>query len=158
MAADAPCLALAIETHSQEETGLLGQKVAALLPRGSVVALRGELATGKTCFVRGMAAHFAKSETIHSPTFTLINEYGEAPKLYHVDLFRVAGPGEAAELGLAEIFGSEDVCAIEWADRAETLLPSRRLDVYLEHAGHDRRLIRLHDHGILPQNWQKTLL
>ena len=92
-------------TRSQEETERLGAMLASLLPPGAVVALRGELASGKTCFVRGMAAGLAGDKElagrVHSPTFTLVNQYGDSPTLYHVDLYRLSGPEEVAGLGHA---------------------------------------------------------
>jgi len=142
-----------VVTRSADETETLGRALAAMLPAGSIVALRGELATGKTCLVRGMARLFAEDELVHSPTFTLVNEYGHAPSLIHMDLYRLAGAGEIADLGYAELFDSENICAIEWAERAEALLPRRRLDVYLEHLGGDARRIRFEDHGIMPDGW-----
>jgi tRNA threonylcarbamoyladenosine biosynthesis protein TsaE len=142
-----------VETRSAEETEDLGARLAALLPTGTVVALRGDLATGKTCLVRGMASYFAKGTAIHSPTFTLVNEYGDAHKLYHLDLYRLGGAEEVADLGYEELFEPDGVCVVEWAERAERLLPPRRLDVTLEHAGEDRRQLHFIDHGVLPSDW-----
>ncbi|MGI6460522.1 MAG: tRNA (adenosine(37)-N6)-threonylcarbamoyltransferase complex ATPase subunit type 1 TsaE [Candidatus Hydrogenedentales bacterium] len=104
-----------IESASPETTRRLGAALAALLPQGAVVALRGDLATGKTCLVSGMATHFTVADYVHSPTFTLVNQYGEEPALMHVDLYRLSGPDEVADLGYAELFDSEDVCVVEWA-------------------------------------------
>lgn len=121
-----------------------------------VVALRGELASGKTCFVRGMASCYGPTG-VHSPTFTLVNEYGDAPKLYHLDLYRLSGPREVEDLGCTELFESGELCAIEWADRAETLLPDRRVDVTFEHAGDDLRRITVSNRGVLPDDWKFRL-
>ena len=142
-----------METASPEETERLGQVIAAILPRG-VVALRGDLAAGKTCFVRGMAQYFGASPAVHSPTFTLINEYGEERKLVHFDLYRLRGAYEVEDLGTTELFESEALCAVEWADRAESLLPAERLDVLFEHAGEDRRTVSFVNRGILPEGWR----
>ena len=144
-------------TQSPEETEALGRALASLLPQGAVVALYGDLATGKTCLVRGLAAHFAVDAPVHSPTFTLVNEYGADPKLYHMDLYRLNGPAEIVDLGYEEYFDSDDVCVVEWADRAEGLLPTKRLDVYLEHAGADHRTLTFADHGVLPSGWADAL-
>ena len=146
-----------IDTASPEDTRRLGAALAQLLPRGAVVALRGDLATGKTCLVSGMAEHFAETDYVHSPTFTLVNQYGENPALLHVDLYRLGGPDEVADLGYAELFDSEDICVVEWAERAEVLLPERRLDVQLEHAGRDRRRLTFHDRGLLGEGWKERL-
>ncbi|GMU91860.1 MAG: tRNA threonylcarbamoyladenosine biosynthesis protein TsaE [Candidatus Hydrogenedentota bacterium] len=143
------------QTRSPEETERLGRALA-LATASGVVALRGELASGKTCFVHGMASCYSASG-VHSPTFTLVNEYGDGPKLYHLDLYRLSGPREVEDLGCAELFESGELCAIEWADRAETLLPDCRVDVTFEHAGDDRRRISVSNRGLLPEDWKSRL-
>lgn len=145
-----------IWTHSPEETEQLGLALAPLLPKGAVVALRGDLAAGKTCLVRGMAAYFAEGVAIHSPTFTLVNEYGNSRRLYHLDLYRLCTE-EVADLGYEELFESDGVTVVEWAERAEPLLPSRRLDVYLTHGGGDTRCLEFEDSGIMLHGWQSAL-
>lgn len=145
-----------IETASPGETERLGGTIAAIMPRG-VVALRGDLASGKTCFVRGMAQHFEASRAVHSPTFTLINEYGLDRKLYHFDLYRLNGPYEVEDLGAAELFASDALCAVEWADRAEPLLPARRVDVLFEHLGNDRRRVTFTNRELLAKGWCNKL-
>lgn len=148
---------LVLVTHSPDETERLGALLATLLPAGGTVALRGELAAGKTCFVRGMARAFAGDSAIHSPTFTLVNEYGEDRRLYHMDLYRLGSVEEVAELGCEELFESEGLCAVEWAERAEPLLPARRVDVFFEHAGEDQRRVTIQDRGLLPTGWQDAV-
>ena len=144
-------------TVSAEETEELGKALAALLPRGSVLALRGDLATGKTCLVRGMARHFAAGAPVHSPTFTLVNQYGADPALYHLDLYRLGGPEEVADLGYEELFDPDGICVVEWAERADGLFPATRIDIDLAHAGGDRRKLRIVNHGLLPAGWQDCL-
>lgn len=148
---------LVIETESAEETERVGTLLASLLPQGTVVALRGELAAGKTCLIRGMATYFAPGALVTSPTFTLVNEYGLAIKFYHMDLYRLTDVREIADLGYEELFDPDGVCAVEWAERAEPLLPDRRVDITLEHAGEDRRRIRVENLGVLPEGWQARI-
>lgn len=145
------------ETHSPEETERLGYVLGSIVPNGTVLALRGDLASGKTCFVRGMAQRFAGNEVVSSPTFTIVNEYGDNPRLYHVDLYRLAGPEELADLGYEELFEPDGVCAIEWAERAEPLLPERRIEITFELAEDDPdgRLISIADPGILAPDWAR---
>ena len=145
------------ETQSPRETEMLGAGLAALLPGGSVVALRGPLAAGKTCFVRGMASALAVRSHVHSPTFTIVNEYGGTPNLIHVDLYRLFNTQEVLDLGPEDLFDPVGICAVEWAERAEPLLPVKRVDVVFEHAGADRRCIRVVNHGLLPEGWQDRL-
>lgn len=151
------CSSLDLITQSPGETEALGRTLAALIPRGAVVGLYGGLATGKTCLVRGMASCLTQGSGVHSPTFTLVNQYGRDPILYHVDLYRLAGPGELADLGYEELFDSDGVCAVEWAERANGLLPPHRLDIFLKHGGGDRRRIRIRDRGVLPKGWAARL-
>ncbi len=145
------------ETHSAIETETLGRALARELPKGSVVALFGDLATGKTCLVRGMASHFAAGQPTHSPTFTLVNEYGTSDKLYHLDLYRLDGPEMLADLGYEELFDSEGVCAVEWAERAGPLLPGQCVTIHLEHGGGDRRCILIEEEGLLPEGWRERI-
>ena len=146
-----------LDTDAPEQTEALGHRLGALLSHGAVVALRGELAAGKTCLVRGLASHFATGELVSSPTFTIVNQYGESPKLYHVDLYRLSGPAELADLGYEELFDPDGVCVIEWAERAGDLLPERRLEVLLEHGGGDCRKITIRDLDVLSEGWEGML-
>lgn len=147
--------ALRVETNSPGETEELGALLSGVLPMGAFVALRGELGTGKTCLVRGMSRRYATGEIVSSPTYTIVNEYGGGPKLYHVDLYRLAGPEEVVDLGYEEFFEPSDgICVVEWADRVEGLLPEKRLDVKLEHGGGDRRILVLENRGVLEGDWR----
>jgi tRNA threonylcarbamoyladenosine biosynthesis protein TsaE len=148
---------LELITRTPEATELLGSALAGLLPDGVVVALFGDLATGKTCLVRGMAAHYAGGAPVHSPTFTLVNQYGVDPALFHLDLYRLGGPEELADLGYEELFEPDGVCVVEWAERAGVLLPQKRLDVRLFHAGGDARKLVFDDRGVMPGGWEQAL-
>lgn len=142
---------------SPEDTERFGEALARLASPGTVFALRGELASGKTCLVRGMARHLAAGQATHSPTFTLVNEYGAGPDLYHLDLYRLSGPEELADLGYEELFGGSAMCAVEWADRAEILLPPQRVDVTLGHVAGDQRRIECVNRGVLRTGWAEAL-
>ncbi|HPO15501.1 MAG TPA: tRNA (adenosine(37)-N6)-threonylcarbamoyltransferase complex ATPase subunit type 1 TsaE [Candidatus Hydrogenedentes bacterium] len=148
---------LALETHAPEETERLGHVLMQLLPQGSVVALFGDLATGKTCFVRGMAARFSGEHPVHSPTFTLVNEYGHSNKLYHLDLYRLSGPEELLDLDYEDFFDSDGICVIEWAERAGALLPKRCVHIEFEHGGGDTRKITITNSGVLSEHWPERL-
>jgi tRNA threonylcarbamoyladenosine biosynthesis protein TsaE len=136
-------------TGSEAETANVGRKLANTLRAGAVVLLSGELGSGKTAFVRGLAEGLGiPPEYVSSPTFTLIQEYrgGRLP-LFHVDLYRLEDPREIDDLGLDEI-ACDGVLAIEWAEKLTEnarLRPSRYADaiaVRIEHGdGDTRRLI-----------------
>lgn len=146
-----------ITTHAPESTEALGEALATILPPGAVLALFGDLATGKTCLTRGMTRHFAGVSIVHSPTFTLVNEYGQDRVLYHIDLYRLGCEEELLTLGYEDFIESNGVCVIEWADRAPRFLPAQRVDIYLEHAGGDGRAIRIENRKTLPVGWQQSL-
>ncbi len=121
-----------VETHSPEETWELAAELAGELGPGTVIALHGDLGAGKTCFVQGYAAALGIDEPVTSPTYTLIGEYQGRLPLHHIDLYRISGPEEALGLGLEEYFDAGGIVAIEWAERAEGLLPPGLLHIRIE--------------------------
>ena len=143
---------------SAEQTEALGFTLAEFVPLGALVALRGELASGKTCFTRGLARRLAPSSRVTSPTFTLVNEYGVDPPLFHADFYRLDTIDDVRALGDEEIFAPErGISVVEWADRAEDLLPDARIDVVFEHVGDDHRRIIIHAGIPLGPRWQDAL-
>ena len=149
---------ITIETAAPEQTEAIGRLLADVLPAGTLVALYGDLATGKTCLVRGMAAHLGGGAPVHSPTFTLVNQYGDERPLYHLDLYRLGGPDMLADLGYEEIFDGAGLCVVEWAERADGLLPAAHLAIHLRHGGGDLRNLTFDPHGIeLPRDFEGRL-
>lgn len=118
-----------VETHSPEETWQLAARLADELKPGTVIALHGDLGAGKTCFIQGYAAGLGIDEPVTSPTYTLIGEYQGRLPLHHIDLYRLSGPEEVLGLGLEEYFDVNGITAIEWAERAEGLLPPDLLHI-----------------------------
>ena len=121
-----------VESRSPEETWKLAAELADELGPGTVLALHGELGAGKTCFIQGLAAALGVTEPVTSPTYTLIGEYQGRLPLHHIDLYRLSGPDEALGLGLEEYFDASGITAIEWAERAEGLLPPDLLHIRIE--------------------------
>ena len=150
-------------TRTPQETRALGARLAARLGPGGMIAFRGDLGTGKTCMIQGVCAGLGVDDTVNSPTFILINEYlghlaadraaqddpalppnhdRSAPvTIQHFDLYRLADAAELIDLGAEEIFSSDAICLVEWAERGEVLLPLPRWDVQLSHRGGDEREI-----------------
>ena len=113
-----------IVTKSAVETQALAAALAVEMPPGTVLCLHGDLGAGKTCFVQGMARALGVRRPVGSPTFTLINEYKGQKPLAHIDLYRIRGAGDAFGLGLDDyLIHYDGIVAIEWAERAEDLLP-----------------------------------
>jgi tRNA threonylcarbamoyladenosine biosynthesis protein TsaE len=131
----------ALRTSSEEETSAAGRSLAASLRAGDVVLIAGPLGAGKTAFVRGLAEGLgADPDGVTSPTFTLLQQYGGTPELYHADLYRVT-PVEVADLGLEEA-GLDGVLAVEWPDRWEAR-PAAAYWVTIEDRGGDERDITI---------------
>lgn len=116
--------------------------LAAAFRGGEVVLLSGELGSGKTAFVRGMARGLGSDPgEVASPTFVLLTAYPGTLTLHHADLYRLRGDGEDLELGLEELPGPGGVLAVEWAERLSDVPWTRVWRVQLEHAGEDQRRI-----------------
>lgn len=114
---------LKLTTKSPEQTQKLGYLIGKRLKAGDVVALFGDLGSGKTCLIQGIAkALQVKEGAVNSPTFTLINEYQGNIPVYHIDLYRIRKAEELSDLGLEEYLYSHGLCAVEWADRIEEFL------------------------------------
>jgi tRNA threonylcarbamoyladenosine biosynthesis protein TsaE len=112
------------------------------LQGGEVLALYGEVGTGKTAFVRGIAAGLgAGPRSVSSPTFVLIHEYHGRLPLAHADLYRLESPQTLPHLGLEEYFDGRTVVAIEWAERAMGEIPIDRIDIRFTHESHTERTI-----------------
>lgn len=118
-------------TTSPRETEALGEYLGTLAAKGDVFCLYGDLGAGKTCLARGVARGLGVEEPVTSPTFTLINEYRGRLPLYHMDAYRLSGPGDMEDLGYEEYFYGDGVTLLEWAGRVENILPDERLDIYI---------------------------
>ena len=135
-------------TTTPDETEALGEAIGRAAQPGDVVALWGELGSGKTTLVRGLARGLGiPDRAVTSPTFVIVHEHegGRIP-LFHVDLYRLA-PGDAPSTGWDEVLTYGGLTAIEWPDRVLRWLPADRIDVRLRHVGGDDREIRIEATG-----------
>jgi tRNA threonylcarbamoyladenosine biosynthesis protein TsaE len=134
-------MGIEIKTYSPDETAHLGEAMGRGADGGLVLALTGELGSGKTKLTQGIAKGLGVPEDLQvtSPTFTLINEYPGRLCLYHFDLYRISGADELIDLGYEEYFYGDGVVVIEWAERAKDLLPPGRVDVGISILGEDIR-------------------
>jgi tRNA threonylcarbamoyladenosine biosynthesis protein TsaE len=138
-------------SRSAEATEALGALLGSRLSPGSLVALHGELGSGKTCFVRGLARGLGVEGDVASPTYTLMHHHPGPIPLYHLDAW-MQGRGEAfLEDGGAEWLHAGGVAAVEWAERVAAWLVGPRLAVTLEHAGPSERRVHLTAVGAIGQ-------
>ena len=133
------------------ETELLGEKIADRLKKGTVIALIGELGTGKTAMTKAIAKGLGITENVNSPTFTLVQEYysGKLP-FFHFDVYRVDAIDELDVIDFNEYFYSDGICVVEWADLIEEELPDEAIRVFIEYAKEeDSRIIKIEDPGAI---------
>lgn len=118
---------------SEKETERIGEAIGRAAEPGTVVALIGDLGTGKTTLTKSIARGLGVTETVTSPTFNIIREYksGRIP-LYHFDVYRIGDPDEMFELGYEEYFYGDGICVVEWADIIEELLPEDAVIIRIE--------------------------
>lgn len=132
----------AVRSSSPEQTAAFARRLVRRLAPGTVLALVGPLGAGKTAFVKGLAAGLGlPAREAVSPTFTLVHEHAGPVPLFHADLYRLAGPHEAAELGLEDYAERGGILAVEWAERAAGLLPADTVTVRFEVTGPRSRTI-----------------
>ena len=111
-------MSVEIISHSPAETEALGERWGRAAERGLVLALSGDLGAGKTQFVKGLARGLGVPTQVHSPTFTLVNEYGGGRlKLFHLDLYRLETAAQILSAGIEEFLRPDGVAVIEWAER-----------------------------------------
>lgn len=142
-----------IITKSAAQTQKLGQEIGRDLKPPAVVALYGELGSGKTTFIQGVARGLGIKKRIISPTFVFIRQYEISSRgsqlwghgnFYHIDLYRIEKLGDAKGLGLEEIFADPDgIVAIEWAEKIKEILPKKRMDILFEYISENERKVRI---------------
>lgn len=115
-------------SHGADQTRRLGMRLGALLKLGNLICLQGDLGSGKTTFVQGIAAGWGSLDQVSSPTFQLVNEYRRADntRLFHLDSYRITSVMEAEELDLDAMLTAGSVL-IEWPEMMQELLPAERL-------------------------------
>jgi tRNA threonylcarbamoyladenosine biosynthesis protein TsaE len=149
-----------ITTRSVDETQKLGKIIGTAVTGGTVLALTGDLGSGKTAFVQGLARGLEVPDDyyITSPSYTLINEYPGRHPLFHVDLYRISDPMDMEDIGLCEILHNSGIVAIEWADRIENKLLSGSINIHFELTGDNTRNICITAYDLKNANLLKNIL
>jgi len=133
-----------IITKSAQQTQKLGEKIGRDLKPPVFIALYGELGSGKTTFIQGLAKGLGIKKRITSPTFVFIKKY--QPNFYHIDLYRIEQTKEVKSLDLEEIFSEpKAVIAIEWAKKIKEILPKKRIDIWFNYLNNNKRRILIKD-------------
>jgi tRNA threonylcarbamoyladenosine biosynthesis protein TsaE len=124
---------LELKSHSPEQTQLLGSYLGELAQRADIFLLVGELGTGKTCLVQGIASGLNVKEYVFSPSFVILREYHGRLPLYHIDFYRLDHIEEIADLGLEEYFYGDGVCVVEWVEKGLRVVPRDNLLITIQY-------------------------
>jgi tRNA threonylcarbamoyladenosine biosynthesis protein TsaE len=139
-------------TKNFEETRELGEKIVRKLNDTNILALYGNLGSGKTTFTQGLAKGLGIDQKIISPTFIIVRKYElgsnnqnlRFKNFYHIDLYRIADEGDIKSLGLEEILDDKsNIVAIEWPEKIENILPNKIMRLYFEYLENDKREIKI---------------
>jgi len=134
---------LTVVSNSERETEALGERYAAGLQGGAVIAMYGDLGAGKTAFVRGMARGMGLDCRVNSPTFTIVNEYLGERELIHFDMYRLSSADELFDIGWEDYISRGAVCAVEWSENVEDAFYGDEYVVTIEKLGDSERRITI---------------
>jgi len=155
---------VSVTSSSPEETFALGEALSVLLKKGDIVALKGPLGAGKTCFVKGIARGLGVKEDVTSPTYTIVSEYEASPPpieqagaetaalkspavIYHIDAYRLRGNDDFTAIGGEDIIFADGISLIEWSERIEDFIPAKAIRVDIAISEDGKRLIRMYRLG-----------
>lgn len=128
-------------TNSSKQTKIVGSDFAKVLKKGDIVCLYGDLGSGKTTFIQGLAQGLGIKQSIISPTFIIIRTY-PSKNFYHIDLYRINNKRDIEGLGLEEVLSnSSNIVVIEWAQNLKSFLPEKRIDIKLSYEKENTRKI-----------------
>ena len=130
-------------TNYAEATVNSGEQFAGFIEKGDVFAFIGELASGKTTFIKGILKGLEYKKPVTSPTFTLVNEYDAKFPVIHIDCYREDELERWIKLGMNDYLSEENVVIIEWADKMQSLLPDNTIQVHFSHNNINSREIML---------------
>lgn len=144
-----PPHAMEFISRSPEQTRRAGMRLGELLQNGDVVGLVGELGSGKTTLMQGIAAGWGSLDVVTSPTFVLVNVYRHpnSKRLYHLDAYRLSGAAEVIDLDIEALLETGPL-VVEWAERVWGALPADHLQVVMRTVGENQRDMIISAHGL----------
>ena len=132
-------------TESAESTKKIAKEFAKQISKGDFIAFYGNLGSGKTTFIQGLAQGLGIKRRIISPTFIIVRHYNlKKDNFYHIDLYRSESNSDILGLGIDDILNDKNnIIALEWAEKMGKMLPNKRIDVYFEYLGDNKRKITI---------------
>lgn len=143
---------LDLTSQSAVQTAQVGVRLGGLLQPGDLILLLGDLGVGKTALAKAIVQGLGSTDLVTSPSFVLVNEYQAAGRwpglrIHHVDLYRIGDAAEVVGIGLPELWSGQDICLVEWAERAADWLPAEHLRIELRYLAGEARGLRLVPQG-----------
>lgn len=132
-----------LTSDSPGRTDEIGANIGRQLRKKDIVCLTGELGSGKTTLIKGIARGTGVKECVTSPSFKLINEYRGVVPFYHFDLYRLDGIDDIQGLGYREYFYGNGITVVEWADKMKSLMPEKRIEIHLTYIDETSREIKV---------------
>lgn len=130
-------------SKSEADTEHIAQELAKQLKKSDFIAFFGDLGSGKTAFVRGLASVFCKNARVSSPTYAIVNEYRGDIDIFHFDMYRICDDGSLYSTGFYDYLDRGGICAVEWSENIIFALPSDRYDVSFEKLAENERKITI---------------
>ena len=130
-------------TNSPEETINYAKSIASSFKPGDIYGLRGEMASGKTTFIKGLLIGMKYKNMVNSPTFTLVNEYEAKYPIIHIDCYREEKLQRWIKLGMNDYMDDQNIVFIEWGDKIESLLPYNLKKIFFSHLSENSRKIKI---------------
>lgn len=134
---------MTFETKGQEETIELGIRLGKVLTKGTIIGFLGDLGSGKTTMIKGVAQGLRVNELVKSPSFVVVTEYKGRLPVYHIDLYRISNSNELPEVGFEQYLYGDGITLIEWAERAGNFLPENAVKIKIEIIKHNQRRITI---------------
>tara|TARA_B100000029_G_scaffold51762_1_gene47030 strand:- start:1404 stop:1841 length:438 start_codon:yes stop_codon:yes gene_type:complete len=134
-----------IITNNDLETQKLGINFSKIINNGDVIALNGDLGSGKTTFMKGVLNGLGYKEEVTSPTYTLINEYRTKFNVIHLDCYREQNLNRWLNIGLLDYFNDNNIIFIEWAEKINSILPNKKINLFFEVIDSNKRLIKYNE-------------
>jgi tRNA threonylcarbamoyladenosine biosynthesis protein TsaE len=140
---------MALISNSEKETQLLGKRLASFLKPGDIIALRGDLGSGKTTFTKGIAVGLGvkNSQYVSSPSFVIVREHAAICRLYHIDLYRLDNIEDIEYIGIQEYLDSDGVTVIEWAEKLGPLTKREYISITIKTLSPKKRRLNIKPYG-----------
>lgn len=134
---------------SEKALDKIAQEIIRYSGQNRIWIFYGEMGSGKTTLIKAIANHLNVEDNVHSPTFSIVNEYGNSNGdiFYHFDFYRIKNESEAMDIGIEEYFDSGDLCFIEWPQKIPSLLPDQFLKIEIKITSNTSREINISHHG-----------